>query len=70
MDGSDFQKNKPQRCKTGIKNEVKTFYFGDHIRTLTVISKKKKGLILPVGRSLPMSDLNLTYLGHVEKVTV
>ena len=33
MDGSDFQKNKPQRCKFEIKNEVKTFYFGDHIRT-------------------------------------
>ena len=25
-----------------MKNEVKTFYFGDHIRTWTVISKKKK----------------------------
>ena len=46
MDGSDFQKNKPQRCKIGLKNEVKTFYFGDHIRMWTVISKKKK-------RSLP-----------------
>ena len=45
MDGSDFQKNKPQLCKIGIKNEkneVKTFYFGDHIRTRTVISKKEK----------------------------
>ena len=42
MDGSDFQKNKPQQCKIGIKNEVKTFYFGDHIRMWTVISKKKK----------------------------
>ena len=44
MDGSDFQKNKPQRRKIGIKNEkneVKTSYFGDHIRTWTVISKKK-----------------------------
>ena len=40
MDGSDFQKNRPQRCKIGIKNEVKTFYFGDHIRTWTVISKR------------------------------
>ena len=51
MDTSDFQKNKPQRRKIGIKNEkneVKTFYFGDHIRTRTVISekKKKKGLHL------------------------
>ena len=44
MDGSDFQKNKPQRCKIGIKNEVKTFYFGDHIRMWTVISKKKRSL--------------------------
>ena len=42
MDGSNFQQNKPQRCKTGIKNEVKTSCFGDHIRTWTVISKKKK----------------------------
>ena len=33
MDGCDFQKNKPQRCEIGIKNEVKTIYFGDHIRT-------------------------------------
>ena len=42
MDGSDFfQKNKPQRCKIEIKNEVKTFHFGNHIRTWTVISKKK-----------------------------
>ena len=44
MDGSDFQKNKPQPCKIGIKNEkneVRTFYFGDHISTWTVISKKK-----------------------------
>ena len=40
-DGSDFHKNKPQRCKIEMKNEVKTFYFGDHIRTWTVISKKK-----------------------------
>ena len=31
-----------KRCKIGIKNEVKTSYFGDHIRTWTVISKKKK----------------------------
>ena len=49
MNDSDFQKNKPQRCKIGIKNEknkVKTFYFGDHIRTKTVISKKKKGFHL------------------------
>ena len=37
-----FSENKPQRCKTGIKNEVKTFYFGDHIRTWNVISKIKK----------------------------
>ena len=42
MDGSDFQKNKPQRCKIEIKNEVKTFYFGGQIRTWTVISKKRK----------------------------
>ena len=41
-DGSDFQKNKPQRCKIEMKNEVKTFDFGDHIRTWTVISKKEK----------------------------
>ena len=41
-DGSDFQKNKSQRCKLKMKNEVKNFYFGDHIRTWTVISKKKK----------------------------
>ena len=44
MGGSGFQKNKPQRCKNGIKNEkseVKTFYFGDHIRTWTVISQGK-----------------------------
>ena len=40
-DGSDFQINKPQRCKIETKNEVKTFYFGDHIRTWTVISKTK-----------------------------
>ena len=39
---SDFQKNKPQRCKIEMKNEVKTFYFGDHIRTWTVVFKKKK----------------------------
>ena len=48
MDGSDFQKNKPQRSKIGIKNEkneVKTFYFGDHIWTWSVISKKKKVFI-------------------------
>ena len=38
-DGRDFQKNKPQRCKIEMKNEVKTFYFGDHIRTWSVISK-------------------------------
>ena len=39
-----FEKNKPQRCKIGIKNkknEVKTFYVGDHICTWTVILKKK-----------------------------
>ena len=41
MDGSDFQKNKPQGCKIGIKSEVKAFYFGDHIRTWTVISTKR-----------------------------
>ena len=44
MDDSDFQKNKPQRCKIGIKNEkneMKMFYFGDHIRTWTVIFKKR-----------------------------
>ena len=40
MDGSDFQQNKPQRCK--IKNEVKTFYFGDPIRTWTFISNEKE----------------------------
>ena len=42
MNGSDLKKNKPQRCKIGIKNKVKTFYFGDHICTWTVISTKKK----------------------------
>ena len=41
MDDNDFQQNKPQRCKIGMKNEVKTFYFGDHVRTWTVISKKR-----------------------------
>ena len=41
-DGSNFQKNKPLRCKIEMKNEVKTFYFGDDIRTWTVISKTKK----------------------------
>ena len=41
-DGSDFQKNTPQRCKIEMKHEVKNFYFGDHIRTWTVISEKKK----------------------------
>ena len=41
MNGSDFQKNKPRRCNIKIQNEVKTFHFGDHIRTWTVISKKK-----------------------------
>ena len=44
INGSDFQQNKLQRGKIGIKNEineVKIFYFGDHIRTWTVISKKK-----------------------------
>ena len=45
MDGSDFQQNKPQRCKTGIKNEVKTFHVGNHIRTWTVISKKSLHLV-------------------------
>ena len=43
-DGSDFQKNTPQRCKIEMKHEVKNFYFGDHIRTWTVISEKKKKL--------------------------
>ena len=42
MDGSDLRQNKLQRCKIGINNEVKTFYFGDHIRTWTVISTKKR----------------------------
>ena len=44
MDGSDFQKNKPQRRIIGIKNEkneLKT-YFQDHIRTWTVTSEKKE----------------------------
>ena len=40
--GSDFQISKPQRCKIESKNEVKTFYYGDHIHTWTVIFKKKK----------------------------
>ena len=43
-DGSDFQKNMPQMFKIEMKNEIKTFYFGDHIRTWTVISKKRKGV--------------------------
>ena len=38
--GSDFQKNKPQRCKIGIKNEVKAFHFGDHKKK----NPKKKSL--------------------------
>ena len=42
---SRFQKNKPQRRKIGIKNEVKTFYFGDHIRTWTVTQKKGLHLV-------------------------
>ena len=74
MDGSDFQKNMPQRCKIGIKNEVKIFYFGDHIRTWTVISKKRSlpcfsirvrpaaSTIFPNlalrGKSLPTPDLH------------
>ena len=41
-DGSDFQKNKPQRNRIEMKNKVKAFYFRDHIRTWTVISIKKK----------------------------
>ena len=40
--GSDFPKKKPQRCIIEMKNEVKTFDFGDHIRTWTVISEKKE----------------------------
>ena len=47
MDDSDFHKNKPQRCKNGIKNEKneeETIYFVDHIRTWSVISKKKISL--------------------------
>ena len=48
LNGSDFQQNKPQRCKIGIKNEVKTFHFGDHIRTWTVISKKKSSPCFPI----------------------
>ena len=48
MDGSDFQQNKRQRCKIGIKNEVKTFDFGDHIRTWSVISKKKSSRCFPI----------------------
>ena len=43
MDGSDFQKNKPWRCKIGIKNEVKTFYFGrSHSYVDRDLQKKKK----------------------------
>ena len=48
MDGSDFHKNKLQRCKIGIKNEVKTFYFVEHIRTWTVISKKRSSPSFPI----------------------
>ena len=40
-DGSVFYKKRPQRCKNEMKNEVKTFHFGDHIRTWTAISKKR-----------------------------
>ena len=36
-----FKKISLKRYKIGIKNEVKTFCFGDHIRTWTVISPKK-----------------------------
>ena len=42
MDGSNLKKNKPQRCKIGITNEMKTFHFGNHMCTWTVISKKEK----------------------------
>ena len=46
--GSDFKK-KQQRCKIEMKNEAKTFYFGDHIRTWSCDFQKKernKGLHL------------------------
>ena len=52
MDGSDFQRNKPQRCEIGIKNEkneAKIFYFGDHNRPWTVISKKRSSPCFPIG---------------------
>ena len=42
MDGSYLKKKKPQRCKIEMNNEVKTFYFGDHIRTWIVILKKER----------------------------
>ena len=85
MDGSDFQENKPQRCKIGIKNEkneVKTFHFGDHIRTWTVISKKRSSPCFPISvrpaasiifpnlalrvKSLPTTDVN-SYL-HFKQI--
>ena len=49
MDGSDFQENKPQRYKTGIKKEVKTFYFGDLSKASTIYPN----LVLRV-KSLPL----------------
>ena len=42
MDGSDFEKIILNGAKLEKKNEVKNFYFGDHIRTWTVIFKKKR----------------------------
>ena len=57
MDSSDFQKNKSQWCKIGIKNEVKTFYFGDHIRTWTVISKKRSSPCFPISVWLAASTV-------------
>ena len=37
-----FNKNMPQRCEIEMKNEVKTFYFGDYIRTWSYDLQKKK----------------------------
>ena len=37
----------------GIKNEVEAFYFGDHIRTCTVISKKKVFALISNQRAAP-----------------
>ena len=77
MDSSDFQKTKPRQCKVGLKNEVKTFYFVDHIRTWTVISKQKRSssyfpisvrlaaLTVVPNLALRVRNLGCQYLRHV-----